>query len=53
MDAGVVRVGFEFIFLGRLGSVEGGPGLAVSGNVLAGVLAVSLAILGRFVEMVV
>lgn len=53
MDAGVVRVGFEFIFLGRLGSVEGGPGLAVGGNVLAGVLAVSLAILGRFVEMVV
>ena len=38
MDAGVVGVGLEGVFLGREGGGEGGPGLAVGGDVLAGVL---------------
>lgn len=38
VDAGVVGVGLEGVFLGGEGGVQGGPGLAVGGDVLAGVL---------------
>jgi hypothetical protein len=38
VDAGVVRVGLEGVFLGGEGGGEGGPGLALGGDVLAGVL---------------
>ena len=38
MDAVVVGVGLERVFLEGQGGSEGGPGLAVGGDVLAGVL---------------
>lgn len=38
MDTVVVLVGLEFILLAGLGGVEGGPGLALGGDVLTRVL---------------
>lgn len=49
MDAVVVFVCLEFVFLDVLGGVERGPGLAVGGDVLAGVLFALVRLSLRFI----